>query len=388
MWAFLVAGALAHGSHAHTRSAERGVSGVVYRLQPSGTWHARWLGSGSSHAVGESWLQGTHRTVYVADVMPGQNYDLGLRLRAELNTRVRVAVYDRIPWSPEAKRHELPMGPVVRTALPEVEYRWHISISPRSEGRSMFVSVEAMPGSGGQWREMWHAIYLARAPQRPMDMPGRGVTYLGGPDDLVLAASSEHLKMMEVVSGPAAPGSAAAGQGWMPNLIPNGEFRRGLEGWTLMPEQDSTVSGRVAVDEDGLIISGGRGASPVGVRQVLQRRVIPGQPLFLRMAIRLDRDPMADSAGTVAPLELAVCYLDKKGREHCGARAYRRQFVTAAFRAAGEDLVWIPRSAWYEFEDDIGRLTPAPVVITSISITGGEVAGDVAHVRGIWLRQP
>ena len=362
--------------------------GTVYRLMPSGTWHARWVGSGGGYGGhGTPVLHGSYMAVYMAAVEPGQMYDLGLRLQAELNTRIRVAVFDRPPWAAGARRFDLPMGPVVRTVSPEVEYRWHVGISPHSEGHTMFITIEAAPGTPAEWHRLWYAIYLARAPRRPMDSFGRGVTYLSGPSDLVLARGEERPLMVVVAPEPSAGGGGPAGTGWVPNLIRNGDFGRGLEGWELFPGDDTTVAGRVAVDDSGLMVRGG--ATPVGVRQVLQRRVTPGRPLLLRVAVRLERERgTAGDAGAAPALEVSVCYLDEGDEEHCGARAWRRRFVTEAAGGSGTQTVRVPPGVWYEFEDDLGRLSPAPVVITSVGVTGGAAAEGVARVRGIWLRQP
>ena len=388
LWTVLAAGVMAPCVDAQIRDPDQRVSGVVYRLIPSGSWHARWLGPDAGSAMNEAWpMPGSYTAVYVADVMPGQTYDLGLRLRAELNTRVHVAVYDRIPWSPKAKRQELPMGPVVRTQSPDVEYRWHIGISPRSAGRSMFISIELASGPG-QSREIWYAVYMGQSSRRPMDARGRGITYLAGPDDLVLAASSEHPRVLVITPAPSIGGNATQVTGWAPNLIHNGGFRQGLDGWELLPGDDNAATGLVSVDNDGLIIRGGHGTAHVGVRQVLQRRVVPGQPLLLKMAISMEQDPLKAAASEEAPLEVSACYLDMKGKEHCGARAYRRQFATTAVGVAGADILRVPRSARYVFEDDLGRLRPRPTVITSITIRGSMNAGEMARVYGIWLRQP
>ena len=362
---------------------------AVYRLVPSGTWYGRWSETGivSAGQAAEA-AQGTYLAVYAAEMEPGQNYDLGLRLQADLNTRVRVAIFDRSPWAPGARRYDLPMGPVIRTASPEVEYRWHVGVSPHSEGRTMFITIEAVPGTPGQWCGVWYAIYLARAPRSPMNTLGRGITYLEGPRDLVLPGRREgSSSYMMAAPDPLAAGSGPSGPGWSPSLIGNGDFRRGLQGWTLIPEDDPAVTGRVVVDENGLIIRGDGGASQVGVRQVLQRRVMPGRPLMLRVVVRLDRFAPAADAGNTAPLVISLCYLDGKDEEHCGERAYRRRFFADAAAADGMDVVRIPYGVWFEFEDDLGRTTPGPVVITSASITGGGIAGVTARIRDIRLLQ-
>ena len=384
----LVAGMTAPGLDAPAGDWGPGMAGAAYRLVPSGTWHARRMGSGAGYGGhGTPVLQGSYTAVYVADVEPGQIYDLGLRLQAELNTRVRVAIFDRPPWAAGARRFDLPMGPVVRTVSPEVEYRWHVGISPRSEGRAMFITIEAVPGTPADWHRLWYAIYLARAPRRPMDSFGRGVTYLAGPSDLVLARGEERPLMVVVAPDPAASGRAPAGSGWVPNLIPNGDFGRGLEGWALLPGNDDAAAGRVAVDDDGLIVRGG-GAARAGVRQVLQRRVASGRPLLLGTVVRLEQGEAAGDAGAAAVLEVSVCYLDERDEEHCGARAWRRRFVTQVAGGSGTETVRVPPGVWYESEDDLGRLTPAPAVITSVGITGGAAVGGMARVRAIWLRQP
>lgn len=362
----------------------REAPGGVYRLLPLGQWQARWAGPGGGDGAWPG--QGAYGVVYVADVAPGQHYDLGLRLRAGLNTRLRVAVFDRPPWAPGARRYDLPLGPVVRTASPAVEYRWHLGISPHSKGRRLFITLSVAAGTSGQGHAVWHAIYLAPAPRRPMDSFGRGITYLAGPRTLVLAAGGDGSPW--AARDPCAVPTLAPESCGPTNLVRNGDFRLGLAGWALIPGEDGRDAGRILVDEDGLVIRGANGRAQVGVTQILQRRVAVSRPLLLGLVLRLDGDGAAGAAAAPAPLRVSVCYLDRKDEAHCGERAYRRVFVTGKAGGGGAAAVRVPRGVWYEFEEDLHRAAEGLTVVTSLSITGGGAAGVTARVRDVWLRQP
>ena len=390
-WLLPAAMALLTGAAAGD-SANAGFSGVempgvVYQLLPTGTWHVHWAAADTeTDRYGMPLAPAAHVAVYMANVLPGARYELGLRLQRDLNTRVAVAVYDRPPWAESARRHDLPMGPVVRTASPEVEYRWQIGIAPESEGRRMYITVELEPGAVGSPQEVWYAIYLARALRRPMDRPGRGVTFLPGPRNLELAGSGEQ-RVMVVAPGPLMPGGAPVVPGWTPNLVHNGDFRQGLEGWTLLPEGSVDLGERVVIDGNGLVLRGGQGM--VGVRQILQRKIEPGRPLVLRAMIRLQRKEKAENGRTsTPPLELRVCYLDEKDDEHCGSRAWRRRFVMQGMGQRGKDTVRIPAGVWYAFDNDLGKANLKPAVITRIEILGGANPGVSARVRRVRLFQP
>ena len=362
------------------------VPGIVYQLLPTGGWqvhraavHARADGYGLSLAPA------AHVAVYMADVLPGARYDLGLRLQRDLNTRIAVAVYDRPPWMEAARRYDLPMGPVVRTASPEVEYRWHIGIAPDSEGRRMYITVELDPGAPGSTQDAWYAIYLARALRRPMDRLGRGVTYLPGPRNLELAGSGKQ-RVVVVAPGPLMPDGVPVVPGWTPNLVHNGDFHRGLEGWTLLPEGSADPAERVVIDGNGLVLRGGR--EMIGVRQILQRKIVPGRPVMLHAMIRLQREKPDQDRASMPPLELRVCYLDEKDGEHCGSSAWRRRFVMLGMDQGGRDTVRIPAGVWYAFDDDLGKAIPKPSVITRIEILGGANPGASAQVLKVRLFQP
>ncbi|RMG53863.1 MAG: hypothetical protein D6717_10500 [Gammaproteobacteria bacterium] len=363
---------------------------MAYPLPATGVWHDRIVAPGAAGRLYPAdAANGLYSAVYVAEVLPGENYDLGLRLRSDLNTRVRVSVYDRWPFAPEARRYELPMGPVVRTASPEVEFRWHLGISPGSEGSRLYVLFETEPRGAGAMHGLRYALYLARVPRRPMNTRGRGITYLAGPQGLVLAEGPQDPRVVLVVaSGADAPVPEQPGEQWTPSLVRNGSFRRGMEGWTLISEGESSRAGsRVAVDEAGLIIRGDGSAGTVGVRQAVHRKVTEGRPLMLRIAVRLDGEARDRDTDVGVPLEVAVCYLDARDQEHCGSRAYRRRFVTRERPGGSGEVISIPHGAWYEYEDDLGRLPEPPLVVKSVSITGGGVPGLIARVKNVWLVQ-
>ena len=362
----------------------REAPGGVYRLLPLGQWQARWAGAGGGDGAWPG--PDAYGVVYVADVAPGQHYDLGLRLRAGPNTRLRVAVFDRPPSAPGARRYDLPLGPVVRTASPAVEYRWHLGISPHSKGRRLFITLSVAAGTPGQGHGVWHAIYLAPAPRPPMDSFGRGITYLAGPRALVLAAGGDGSPW--AARDPCAVLTPAPGPCGPPNLVHNGDFRLGLAGWALIPGEKGSGAGRVVVDGGGLVIRGADGGPQVGVTQILPRRVVASRPLLLGLVLRLDGDGAAGAPAGLAPLQVSVCYLDREDKAHCGERAYRRVFVMGKADGGGAAAVRVPRGVWYEFEEDLHRAAEGLTVVTSLSITGGGAAGVTARVRDVWLRQP
>lgn len=358
----------------------------IRQIPLSGDWYHGWVEFRRLTPLdrGIRYRHGFH-AIYTAYVIPGGEYALGLRYRAGEKAKVHVMVFDRWPFDAKARRYDLPMGPVVRTDREVVEYRWRIGISRRSPGSRLFIVVEAEPPVGREAVRFRHSIYLVGSPRRPKDLLGRGITYLRGPSDLRLAEIPADRQIVFVE--PLGYGPVGAGM-WRPdrNLVRNGDFHLGLDGWEFVSERGPDEAMRhVAVGDRGLRLWGGADPVRSGVRQLIQRHVADAPSLLLSATVMIENGGKSPADSGAVPLAVSVCYVDIKDAEHCGPDAYRKNFTTAASGKRGELTVRLVEGEWYEFEEDLTDLAPPPSVIRSISIEGGGVEDAEAWVRGVSL---
>jgi len=362
-------------------------SGGVWHIQQlalSGDWHHGWILFRRHSPLDRGLrLRHGHHSIYTAYVIPGVEYAIGLRYRDNGNNKLYVMVFDRWPFDERAKRYDLPMGPVVRVNKDVIEYRWRIGISPRSAGNQIFIVVEAEAPVGREAVPLRHSIFLIDTPRRPMDRFGEGITYLSGPADLKLAASPADRQMVFVER----PSTGALGTVvWQPdrNLIRNGDFHLGLDGWELISEQGPDQARRhMAVGDEGLRVWGGVEPLLSVAKQRIQRHVANAASLLLSITVMIEEG--GKSTDTVAPLAVSVCYVDIRDIEHCGTSAYRTGFTTGIPSRGNSAIVQVVQGEWNEFEEDLSKLTPPPLVVTSIAIEGGGVKGAVAWVRDVSL---
>jgi len=231
-------------------------------------------------------------------------------------------------------------------------------------------------------------MYLVTPAVKPMNQFGTGITYLRGPSDLLLRESTGAVEY--ALEDPyQTTGTPLDGPNeWRPasGLIFNGDFAQGLEGWEMFSDdEDSAASDHLATGRDGLRLWSGRQAAPSGVRQAVQRDVQSARSLALVMTLRIDRESKQVAGTGAAAMELAICYVDDEGADHCGPGAYRVRFSTRSALEGPEGSVHAEAGLWFTFEDELMDLDPRPRVVKSVSITGGLGPEQDAWVRRIQL---
>lgn len=327
-----------------------------------------------------------NRAVYLLELTPGADYTLGLRYRAEGLQKPVVRLYSNWPGDPGAKSYKFPTGPVVRTDPAKVEYRWRLSVSPRSQGNLAFLAVEFGNGFSGREGSSGYALYLATPAARPENLLGTGITYLRGPSDLMLSGQVDTAAY--VVEFPYSGGwdNGHRGGRHSGDLIINGDFSRGLEGWEMLSSGESN-GGQVSVGKSGLHLGNIAPGTFAGVRQPLKRYIGDAGSLWLAAALMFDgREGGRDLTRGEAPvLEIGICYVDVEGRRHCGEDAYRRSFIPDLGQRENEDARAIGSGRWFRFEDEITALSPKPEVLESVIIKGFNLSAIEAWVDPIAL---
>lgn len=381
--AFPVSGKAESGRHSG--------QGRAWQLPATGQWYEGQGFNRESTALDRSASLGNgYNTIYLADLEPGLDYTLGLRYPADAGHELSVDLFDRWPFDPKAKRFKLSMGPVVRTDPDWIEYRWRLSVSGRSLGNVAFISVEARPRGVGPANRFRHFMYLTTPAVRPMNQFGTGITYLRGPSDLLLPQTTNAVGY--VIEYPyEQAGSRHNRQNERRSdgdLIFNGDFRQGLQGWEMFSERgDAAAVDHVATGREGLRIWSDGQALRSGVRQAIQRDVQDVGSLVLEMELRITKDSRTLSGEDTAAAEMTVCYVDAKGKDHCGDEAYRVRFTTHRLARRGDGTVRVKAGEWFPFQDELMNLDPRPRVIKSVAITGGQSPGQSAWISQIHLTE-
>ena len=331
-----------------------------------------------------------YNIIYLADLEPGLDYTLGLRYPTSTGANPSITLSDRWPFDPEAKHYKLPMGPVVRTDPDWIEYRWRLEVSGRSQGNLAFIVVEPNPRGAASSNRFRHFMYLVTPSVRPMNQLGSGITYLRGPSDLFLHQTTNTAGyVIEYPYG--RTGSRHNRQDNRRangNLIVNGDFRQGLQGWKIFSEQgDAAAVDHVATGREGLRIWSDGQAVRSGVRQTIQRDVHDAQSLVLEMDFRIDQNSGSSSRAEIPAVELTICYLDVKGNDHCGKEAYRARFTTHRAARSADGSVRVNLGKWFPFEDELINLNPRPQVVKSVAVAGGQSPGQEVWIRRIHLTE-
>jgi hypothetical protein len=374
--------------------AEQGRHGSqlrAWQLPATGQWYE---GQGFNRAYTPldraSKFGSGYNTIYLADLEPGLDYTLGLRYPASTGANPSITLSDRWPLDPEAKHYKLPMGPVVRSNPDWIEYRWRLEVSGRSQGNLAFIVVESSPRGAASTNRFRHFMYLVTPSVRPMNQFGSGITYLRGPSDLFLHQTTNTAGY--VIEYPY--GRTGSRHNRQDNrradgdLIVNGDFREGLQGWKIFSEQgDAAAVDHVATGREGLRIWSDGQAVRAGVRQTIQRDVQDVGALTLGLDLRIDKDPGVSSHADKAAVELVICYLDTGEKDHCGDEAYRARFTARRLARWAEKTVLVNAGEWFHFEDDLMDLDPRPQVIKSVAIAGGQDPGQDARIKQVNLTE-
>jgi hypothetical protein len=332
--------------------------------------------------------------IYLTRALPGRQYTLGFRYAASWLKQVKVMLFDRWPYAPGARQFDLPRAPLLRGRSDQVEFRWHLSISPESSGSLLYIVVEAADtnshrhhGSGFP-----HDLFLAWPPIESRNEIGHGVTYLQGPENLLLAEQDPVVPMVltDIDDGKTGYSSLPA---WETphDLVVNGSFTNGMQHWSSIQNsaQSKQHLGALSVSRDGLVLRATANNANAGVQQQLEVDVRDAAKLLLQARVRIvsQTEPGLGEKGNVSPLSISVCYDDVTGTSHCSDQAYTHRFYSLKSNSQKREPngEWIPEGDWFWFSEDLMRLTPKPVHIRSISLQGSGRPKWQSSIREIHL---
>lgn len=260
---------------------------------------------------------GSYSLVYLVNILPGEysvvmSYPVGT-----VNLTPAVSIFDRWPYDSQARRFDLPMGPTVRSKPKKIEYRWHVGISPKSTSTLLYISVEVPAGGYGS-AAFPHSVSIISPPSMPVNTLDRGVTFLTGPTDLVLASGQEAVSYVVERPEQAFDTSALPVLPIPGDLVKNGSFKDGLNGW--LPQRDRIASQDVvsfSLQDKALRITGASGKVREGVMQKINADVTGAASLILRADVKVIEQTLGGTGtdGSDAPVALAVGYRDAAGKE-------------------------------------------------------------------------
>jgi len=329
-----------------------------------------------------SWLNTSHHisggyaVLYSIELIPGGFYTLGLSCPSYARD-VAVVLFDRWPGSPGARMVTLPMGPLVRTSTKSLEYRWNLGISPQSTSTLLYVSVEERP-TEPKHMELPHTVFVRSTPTKPSSRVGQGITYLQGPQNLVLTGEREQVAYL--VRKPEVEREAEAETTSMVMAIPgdlvhNGWFTQGLNYWkthrNYEVNQDVTS---FSLDKDGLRIFSTVSHEREGLIQQIDADVSDADTLILRADVRVDTQALGGTGpdGRQAPIAIAIGYEADIGEESTEQNIFWQGFFCLEpqepnLSTNGQK---VPQGLWYRYITNLMQMEPKPKRIRFISLEG------------------
>ena len=329
-----------------------------------------------------SWLNTSHHisggyaVLYSIEMIPGRQYTLGLSC-PDYAKDVSVVLFDRWPGSPGARMVTLPMGPLVRTSKKSLEYRWNLGIAPQSTSTLLYVSVEGRPTSLDH-TELPHTVFIRSSASKPSSRVGQGITYLQGPQNLVL--TGERQQVAYLVRKPEAERTAEAEPTSMMMIIPgdlvqNGWFTQGLNYWK--PHRNYEVNQEVSsfsLDNDGLRIMSTTSHESEGVMQYLDIDVSDADTLIMRADVRIDTQTLGGTGpqGRQAPIAIAVGYETVTGEGPAKKDIFWQGFYILEPQEPNlsENGQKVPQGLWYRYIMNLMQLEPKPGRIRFIALEG------------------
>lgn len=317
----------------------------------------------------------SYSALYVIQVVPGQSYSLGFSYPSKARTaKFSVNLFDRWPHLLDAHRISLPMGPTVRTNLKKVSYRWQVGISPRSTGSFLYVLVEASE----PYRKVGfpkYRIFMISPPVHSSSNMASGVTFLQGPESLLLAEERKEVvytvKQSQLFSEKQIFPAQLPG-----DIIKNGRFNNGLNYWKPHINYDTAHVDKVffSLSDQGLRIWSDLSAQRMGILQTLNIDVSEAESLILWMDVKVTKQVLAGTGpdGNDGPVAVAICYRDVLKVKHCGDSAYRRVFyyLDPVAKQSVMNGKKVAKDMWYRFEADLVALKPRPAYLNYISLEG------------------
>ncbi|RME52190.1 MAG: hypothetical protein D6790_18895 [Caldilineae bacterium] len=372
-------------------SASRADHWPVARLPHGGSWYrGEALYRVATALERSSRFSNGYYAIYAAEAVPGADYSFALRYKDELNRTVRVALYDRWPLDPGAKRYDLPMGPVLKRQDKTLHYRWRFSVSPRSPRGNLFILVEAQLKGEATRSPFHHRVRLLSPAPDPKNLMGRGVTYLHGPEDLVLASGGqEHLSeyvLLLPVYEDGRPVAPPLNEVPIPgDLVRNGDFRSGFLHWKSIDGSDREVAG-FSIGPNGLRLHSDQPMLRSGISQELYADVRGARSLWLDIDLRILAEADKRTAcGVDTPVFVTICYEDEQEQVHCAENSFRYFWTTVADIRPCANHQLLKPGEWEHFSKDLMRLSPPPKLIRALTIAGGGPPGRDAEVREVHL---
>ena len=329
-----------------------------------------------------SWLNKSHHisggyaVLYSIELIPGGLYTLGLSCPSYASD-MAVVLFDRWPGSPGSRMINLPMGPLVRTNTKSLEYRWNLGISPHSTSTLLYVSVEGRP-SKPKHRELPHTVFIRSTPTKPASRVGRGITYLQGPQNLIL--TGERQQVAYLVRKPEVERMAEAEPSSMVMAIPgdlvqNGWFTQGLNYWK--PHRNYEVSQDVktfSLDKDGLSIFSSTSHEREGIIQQLDVDVSEADTLILRADVRVDTQTLGGTGpqGRQAPIAIAIGYETGTGESAAKERIFWQGFYCLEPKEPNlsKNGQKVPQGLWYRYILNLMQIEPRPERIRFMALEG------------------
>ncbi|HOO46086.1 MAG TPA: hypothetical protein PLM29_07655 [Deltaproteobacteria bacterium] len=318
------------------------------------------------------YLSGGYAVLYSIELIPGGHYTLGLSCPAYARD-VAVVVFDRWPGSPGARMVNLPMGPLVRTSSKSLEYRWNLGIAPQSTSTLLYVSVEGRP-SEPKHLELPHTVFVSSTPTKPLSRVGQGITYLQGPQNLVLKGEREQVTYL--VRKPEVERRAEAEPSSMIQAIPgdlvhNGWFTQGLNYWE--PHRNHEANRDVnsfSLDKEGLRIFSTISHECEGLMQQLDADVSDADTLTLRADVRVDTQTLGGTGpeGRQAPIAIAIGYeTESTGQNIFWQGFYCLEPQEPNLSRNGQK---VPQGLWYRYIINLMQIEPKPERIRFIALEG------------------
>lgn len=325
---------------------------------------------------------------YAIEVLPGLEYSIGLGYPSS-NRDVRISMFDRLPYLPGAKRVSLPAGPVVRTNSQKVEYRWRTGISKKSTSSLLFIAVE-MKATDRLISPLPHTVSVMTPPESPIDMVGSGITFLEGPREFILRAGPYADVSYVVEKTRPATASFLLTLPIIGDLLKNGWFRDGLNGWQTHRNYEVTGDvDSVSLSDEGLRMVSSSTSGKEGVMQRIDADVSDAESLMLRADVKVEKQAIGGTGpdGNTAPMAIALCYEDAEGREHCKDDMLWTGFYSIPPVEPNKSVNGqkVPKGLWYRYITDIMQLEPRPRFIKYISLEGAGTPEREAWIRDVHL---
>jgi hypothetical protein len=331
----------------------------------------------------------SYSLIYLVNVVPGA-YSIALSYPAQdINLKPVVSIFDRWPYDPMARWYDLPMGPMVQPLRKTVEYNWSMGVSPASTSTLLYITVE-VPAAAYGTNVFPHEIYLMSPPTSPMYTTARGVTYLSGPTDLVLTSGQAPVSYVVSSTETKFDPNALPPMPIPGDLVKNGSFRNGLNGWT--PHRDRSAADNVqsfSLKDGALKIASTQGSAREGVMQKVDADVTGASSLMMRADVKVTEQTSGGLGpeGRDAPIGIAVGYRDAAGREASRNLVFWQGFYAAASDNPDRDMAGqkVPKGDWYRYMFDLMQLDPKPATILYIWLEGSGWPSREGWIRDVHL---